>query len=541
MGQRGEEIWENGKVQPPYAVVEERVTEETVSSDLVVGVVNRYKDLLQNPVIRPNYFIAKTKSVKPTSALRSPFYGATLGELWAHRKASAVPEDPIWFDGTLIEGFLEVSNTTVSYQLPDMLSVRPGWYYENLTRDDADLPVQFAALLFLTTGHNYPREEVDGWIPGYINNRRIMVRYLHVKSAQAADHLRIANEAQGPLQQAIESIIDTVVAEGRELASGLDTKDATYEDLIRKPESPDWTGVSNVMEMNPILRFIYKVRWNIFSDEKRDEENRDFKDNVRITMSKVLVDGFEDFLTSGRTTRNAMAAIYSIDQTYEALNLAAKTSREEIEPYILEISREIKRDYGLRRSKGGWPRNALLEAGMVELDKNANKTSQIRRSMEIVAHSAKNLTQELASIDEYRRAEAEKATSRTKAMLWGKHDGVGQSVMLEKRKDEITGQEQTVHRVVKFVMARPSTMATRIREAIDGLEYTWREIKFCENDLAYMNICEVTGLNLDRKEELLRNEFQKREGSLGREIPTCDEVGNPIRLRNQCKDNYLDG
>ncbi|KAI0849152.1 hypothetical protein F5Y00DRAFT_261968 [Daldinia vernicosa] len=544
----GKETWEDGRVRPYYAVDHVKVKEEIVSPKTIVEVLDRYMRIVQNPAIRTNYYLRAVKATEGNSALLSPFYSATFGEWWTHRQASAVPEDPVWFDGTLVEGLLEAINITVNYHVPQLLSVRPGWHYENESEIyQEELPTYFASSLFPDDIESYVQDGRWEGVRTHIAARYDTLVYLHRKSKLAGRHLHAAAKGQKlDVLAATGRAVDMLITRARRIASELDELDQIYESFSKKPESADWLGSSALGSLNPqsssfISRVYRKIRYNIFTtnrSKRQDVEN--YQRALRGNVARTCAEYYVKFLRDENEASNGTMVRRGIHQTYEALRYGTMISREDIESTIDGVLRELKRYERFNKNS----QKELLQKNSQEdrvqrTIKELGRVTQIRQFAEDMVAAANSLTRDLDHVGGYRRVEAEKAQARSQGQGWLNSNGKLLDVRLEKVIDEKTGQEITIYYDYEYQIDRPKTMGSVIRSKADELEYIWHSVQYCENDLAYLNICEVTRWNSTQKAQKLEKEFRERANALDRKPPTCDELGNLVYLKSICKEKYL--
>ncbi|KAI1646791.1 uncharacterized protein F4817DRAFT_365641 [Daldinia loculata] len=542
------ERWEDGRVRPYYAVDHVKVKEEIVSPKTIVEVLDRYMHIVQNPAIRTNYYLRAAKATEGSSALLSPFYGATFREWWTHRQASAVPEDPVWFDGTVVEGLLEAINITVNYHLPQLLSVRPGWHYENESEVyQEELPTYFASSLFPDDVESYVQDGRWEGVRTHIAARYNTLVHLHRKSRLAERHLRAAAKGQKlDVLAATGKAVDMVITRARKIASELDELDHIYESFSKRPERADWLGSAALDSQDPrssssVSRFYRRIRYNVFTtnrSKRQDVEN--YHRALRGNVARACAEYYVKFLRDENEISNGTMVRQGIHQTYEALHYGTTISRKDIELTIDGILRELKRYDRLQKNSQKELQNRLQEHRVQQTIKELSKITQIRQFAEDMVAAANNLTRDLDRVGRYRRVETEKAQARSQGQGWLNSNGKLLDVRLEKVIDEKTGEEITIYYDYEYQIDRPKTMGSVIRSKADELEYVWHSVQYCENDLAYLNICEVTRLNSTQKAQKLEKEFRERANALDRKPPTCDELGNLVHLRSTCKEKYLD-
>ncbi|KAI0135834.1 hypothetical protein F4814DRAFT_402652 [Daldinia grandis] len=543
------ETWEDGRVRPYYAVDHARVKEEIVSPTTIIEVLDRYMHIVQNPAIRTNYYLRAAKATEGSPALSSPFYGATFREWWTHRRASTVPEDPVWFDGTLVEGLFEAINLTVNYHLPQLLSVRPGWHYENESDvHQEELPTYFASSLFPDDGESYVQDGRWEGVRTHVVARYNTLVHLHRKSRLAGRHLRAVSRGQKlDVLAATGKAVDMIIARARKIASELDELDNIYESFSKIPERADWLGsaaldLRDLPSSSFVSRLYRKTLYNVFTtnrSKRQDIEN--YQRALRGNVARACAEYYVKFLRDEDQTSNGTMVRQGIHQTYEALHFGTIISRRDIESTIDGVLREFKRyDTWQKNPQKEAFQNTLLEDRVQQTLAEFGKITQIRQFAEEVVAAANNLTRDLDDVGIYRRVEAEKAQARSQGQSWLNSHGKLLDVRLEKVVDEKTGRETTVYYDYEYRIDRPKSMGLAIRSKADELEYVWRSVEYCENDLAYLNICEVTRLNSTQKAQRLEREFRERANALDRKPPTCDELGNLVHLRSICKETYID-
>ncbi|KAF3056657.1 hypothetical protein GL218_06467 [Daldinia childiae] len=337
-----------------------------------------------------------------------------------------------------------------------------------------------------------------------------------------------------------------VITRARKLASELDELDNIYESLSKRPERADWLGSASLdsrdlQSSNFVSRFYWKIRYNVFTTERSKRQDiENYHRALRGNVARACAEYYVKFLRDENKASNGTMVREGIHQTYEALHYATTTSRQGIESTIDGVLREFKRYHRLQNNSQKALQNILQEDRAQRTLKELGKITQIRQFAEDMVAAANNLTRDLDRVERYRRVEAEKAQARSQGQGWLNYKGKLLDVRMEKVIDEKTGEETTVYYDYEYQIDRPKTMGSVIRSKADELEYVWHSVQYCENDLAYLNICEVTRLNSTQKALRLRNEFRERDNALGRRPPTCDELGNLVHLRSICKEKYLD-
>ncbi|KAI1370433.1 hypothetical protein F4677DRAFT_465470 [Hypoxylon crocopeplum] len=581
------QAWDQG-INKPRSIKIRDVMQEIVSPATVVEVLDRYQQLVQSPTIRANFRLRAAKG-QPTNS--TPFHGATDGEWWERRRPIAAPKDSMWFDGTLTGGLIDIINATVDYRVPQLLSVRPGWFYDmEKEEEQLELPPYIADLLF-------PGDEEDGvqakqtywgFVKDHMLLRFVVVTNLHRHARLASESLRAAEKAQQLVLNATIRAVEVAVSRTRKLAKDLEETESVYykvlDELDERLSQESFDPYGSIWDR--ILgwsssRLQRKWRQWFWSPKDVARRRKVYVEEQRKKLAsyafKVVASHYSGFLRRGDSSGSAVR--YYIRDAYGNLKRGITITDENIETKVKavldaaidELNRlqdeeeykqkkeqergreyenmrpeksdeeekkeEKKRQEERERERQEWEQeNRAQNYHVVEVSENLDRMARIRKVAGDLVASGENMASRLEGLVDYRWAEAAAAMARVNG-LEPQESGQPVAGKLVVELDESGAMHGTQFRY-EYWMTAPRAMAAVIRAKADELEFVWQSILSCENDLAYLNICESTKLAPEEKEKLVREEFLRRTGVEG-EPSTCDELGNPLHLRDVCKEYYL--
>ncbi|KAI2466554.1 hypothetical protein F4781DRAFT_405568 [Annulohypoxylon bovei var. microspora] len=484
----------------------EIIKESLFSPDVVIKILESYTELVQSPAIRSNY---QLRGIKGT--LTSPYRGMASGEFWTHRRWSSTPTNPEWFDGTLAEGLLDALNSTVNHHVPQLLSLDPEWDPRSSENTDDKF------------GRSNP-------FPPLQRNAQEAIRLLRAAAVgQSKD-----------LIPTISKMVKMMVYRARTFAENLEEFDRLVF-LCYRINGTGSAGDNAAEEISIIISgtgdLLSRVRAQATSqNSRRDDRKQQLEmQDMLVRLYKKNVLSFlldDDVSTNGTTTRK------EIHGAYENLRKGVEITSRDVESVVNGIligSKDKLTEHLRKQSQENYDGKRWSARKMA---KDLDKMTRLRQFASKIVAEATQVTTSIDELLKTRLTEAATLIARSEGL---EPQGEGKPPARGTRRevyDPETGERHITQFLYDYQIRAPWRMSGEIRARADELEYVWSTIEWCEDELAYLNLCEAGDSDPEGKRASLTTRFRQHSAPGHEDAPPCDSFGNPLIAQHMCVDKY---
>ncbi|KAI1455219.1 hypothetical protein F4805DRAFT_459962 [Annulohypoxylon moriforme] len=488
----------------------EVVPQDLFSPTIVIEMLEAYVDLVQNHAIRSNYQLRDAKA-----ASRSIERGDSFGDWWTYREWKTIPKDSKWFDGTLAEGMIRTINSTVDKHVPRMHRLTPHLDLHDSKETDA------------------PEQDI------YTPLKEV------AKGAVASLNEAIKGQEED-VAPSIDRMIVSIVDRSRRFAYDLEYLHNAINRIIR--ESTAWSVEQGLIKRNTVVEGLLHVASEVNNavfgsdtgtgpnkrskPEKKMEDNEEFVESIarvfQIYVLRFLEN--EDAETNGTTVREI------VQSTYDHFRNGLRGAQE--------VHRTADKVLGSTRStleKGKNKEGEVHEYAMAAVNEMANNLDRLTLINEFSRRLAANAAKLTSDIDVLNRRKADEvvAINARSQGLEPQDDGSPPKEGKKVRStDPNTGLPITTQYVYEYEIRAPWQMVNDIRKAADWLQYVWSTVSWCEDELAFLNICEAVELGPAEREEALYKQNRRALKLISGDIPSCEAFENPLFVGAICIDEF---
>ncbi|KAI0883137.1 uncharacterized protein GGS22DRAFT_195377 [Annulohypoxylon maeteangense] len=487
----------------------EIIKKDIFSPSIVVDMLDSFANLVQSPAIRLNHELREAKA-ESLELVR----GQTFGDWWARRRWDSLPSGSEWFDGTLAEGMLFSIEEAVYDYVPQMFAL------------DRHLNLMDA---------------------GSLSNRRQEEVYLKEDAESATNALKAVIRSQGgDLHNGVGRVASMLVARARRFAQNLEEFNEIVAQVVQR--SASWSAQGGSLKRESatekvVNNILSRMGQSVFAPNRNairtSPRQRAFADDseldekfLRLYTRYVL-----NFLEDDDENTNGATALQTIKETYGNFRKGLGESQK-----VYRGAKKVMVDTRsmLERKRQHEATDAYKYAryAVDEMEKNLDRILYINGfGQKLVANGTK-LTQDMDTFNARRIEEIEAIEARSKG-LEPQDDGQPpkRSKQMQAR-HPITGIPFTTEYFYEYQIRAPWRMVKDIRAAADRLEYVWSTLLWCEDELAYLNICEAVNFEPEERREALGKRFRRPEGPKNEDSPPCDSFSNPYIMKHMCKDDY---
>ncbi|KAI1206905.1 uncharacterized protein F4807DRAFT_463304 [Annulohypoxylon truncatum] len=481
------------------------VKQDLFSPAIVIEILESYTKLLQSPAIRCNYQLRGAKGASHALSSRCQ----TFEDWWARRRWPAVPSDPMWFQGTLAEGLIDTVNSTVHRHVPQMYTMSRHLDVESENEQSNQEQTDF----------HYTKLRTD--------------------AEKAVTALNAAVEGQSKSIPRIDPMVSTIAARARRFADNLEEFHRIMAYCIKRSGSRntgDDSGPNVNSKMQTMNDIISQMSDSVFRHSNSLASKPTIQDDGSLDekISKLYIRYVLDFLEDREVSTDGFIARQGIHDTYEQLRNGLQLTQgiQDVADRVLASTRKA-----LEKQQQG-ETYKWAQISVEEMATNLDRTRLLSGFTQALVTNATELTRDMDMANRRWADEAAALISRAKGL---EPQDEGEEPKLGKRVQTInpqTGLPLTTQYLYEYEIRAPWKMAGDIRKAVDQLEYVWSTVVSCEDELAYMDICEATNLDPEKKKQELRRRFRLPSGRGDRDVPSCDSFSNPLLMKRICIDEY---